>query len=204
MKEKLTSTHLKKSLASHMFWSLHYSVVVDEYNFMDILGVRRNGFAVEFEVKISRSDFMREINLIHGAQPATKNGKDWAKWYKHALYLGKDIKKSEYELRLEKIYSEANMSRNFDENTSFIPNEFNFYVPDYLSEFALSKLANLPYGLVQYGKKQVVHSNGVDSHFYHSDYEIIKKPTKLHQEKNCHKIMEKLAHALTIRSRLLN
>lgn len=195
---------MKKALASHMYWRLHYSVVVDEYEFMDIFGVRQNGYAVEFEVKISRSDFMREINLIQGEQPTSNYGKDWAKWYKHARYLGKEIKKSEYELRMEKIYRESNMSRNVTVDRFFIPNEFNFYVPDYLTEFALEKLSNLPYGLIQYGKKKIVHSNGIDSHTYHSDYEVIKRPTKLHQDKKCDTIMKKLASALTVRSRLLN
>lgn len=203
MENKITSKELKKSLAYHMLWRLHYSVVVDEYSFMDIFGVRRNGYSAEFEIKVTRQDFMREINLIYGEQPATKHGKDWAKWEKHAHYLSKDIKKSEYELSMEKIYRDSNMSRNVDGNRFFIPNEYSFYVPDYLTEFALSKLVNLPYGLVQCGKKEVPHGDG-SSHFYHSDYEVIKKPKKLHVDKNCDEMMERLAHALTIRSRLLN
>jgi hypothetical protein len=192
MEEKLTSSDLKKALASHMFWRLHYSVVVDEYSFMDILGVRRNGYAVEFEVKVSRSDFMREINIIHGEQPKTKWGKDWAKWEKHANYLKRTI---------SKVPSVWDSIPGYEEKAPkyFTPNEFNFYVPDYLTEFALSKLANLPYGLVQYGKTS--HNGGIS--YFFSRYEVIKKPQKLHSDKRCSEIMEKLAHALTIRSRLL-
>jgi hypothetical protein len=203
MKDEVNSKTLKKALAYHLFWRLHFSVVIDEYQFMDLFGVRRNGYCVEYEIKVSKADFMRELNLIHGDQPESKYGKDWSKWYKHGMYLGKDIKKSEYELKMEKIYAESNMSWNVDGRKFFIPNEFNFYVPDTLTDFALSKLDGLPYGLIQYGKKRVDHADG-SFHTYHSNYEVIKKPVKLHTEKDCARIMEKLAHGLTIRSRLLN
>lgn len=196
IKETRTSTELKKALAHHMFWDLKYSVVVDEYSFMDIFGVRRNGYAVEFEVKISKADFMREIHLINGSQPEKKFGKDWAKWEKHANYLGREITKTPSVL--DGIPGYEQMIPKY-----FIPNEFNFFVPDYLTEFALTKLVNLPYGLMQYGEKKVTHYDGT-SHVYHSNYEVIKKPQKLHTNKRCTEIMENLAHALTIRNRLLN
>lgn len=190
--EKLTSKDLKKSLAAHMLWRLHFPVVVDEYDFMDIFGVRSNGYKVEFEIKLTRSDFMREINLINGEQPI-KYSKDWVKWEKHANYLGRMITKT------PSIYDSIPGYSNNIDNKYFIPNEFNFYVPDFLTEFALSKLTNLPYGLVQYGKMS--NSYGRE---YFSPYEVIKKPKKLHEDKNCLAIMGKLAHALAMRNRLLN
>ena len=189
--EQKNETYLKKTLAHYLYWRLHYRVVIDEYEWRDIFGIRNSNYSVEFEIKVDKSDFDREINSMYAPQPKTRWGKDWAKWEKHAMYLGKEIKKDNS--FYENIYGHIEIKY-------FIPNEFYFYVPDYLSEHCLKRLENLPYGLVKIGKTSHNH----DISYFCSDYEVVKKAVKLHKDKVDADLFSKLAYALTVRSKLLN
>lgn len=198
--EQQNSGFLKKELMSHMYYRLGYAIVVDEFRFMDVFGIRRNGYGVEFEIKISKSDFDRELKCINSKQESVQEyGNDWEKFSKHRLYLDGTVPKTQYNLRMEKIYADANMSRNIDMKP-FRPNEFYFYVPDYLSEYAESQLTFLPYGLVKIGKT----ASGNPDHFYYWRYTIIKKAQKLHNDKVDNSTIESIAHALSIRNRIFH
>lgn len=175
---------------SHLFWRLHFPVVIDEFDFMDIFGIRRSGYMVEFEIKISKADLMREVRLMRSEQPI-KYSKDWVKWEKHAQYLKRVIQKTPSLYDSIPGYSPV-------VNNYFIPNEFYFYVPDFLAQYAITETANTPYGVVMIGTTK--NSYGRE---YHSDYEIVKPATKIHNEKADEKIYRKLAHGLTIRNRLM-
>lgn len=190
MSEKPTAIELKKAIMSHMFWRLHYPVVIDEYDFMDVFGIRRNGYMVEFEIKVSKQDLMREIKLSRCAQPL-KYSKDWVKWEKHAHYLKRKIEGT------PSIYDNI---PDWDPHHQpyFVPNEFYFYVPDFLASTAVLETEGTPYGVVLTGK--TANSYGRE---YSTDYEVVKKAVKMHSEKAPDALYRKLAHGLTIRNRLM-
>jgi hypothetical protein len=193
--EQQNETYLKKTLAHYLYWRLGYLIVIDEFNFRDIFGVRRTYYTSEFEIKVDKSDFDKEINSINSPQPKTRYGKEWTKWYKHAHYLNKKVNTSNFGEFYNILHPEG-----FNSENGFIPNDFYFYVPDYLCNHALKRLDNLPYGLVKIGKT----ASGNPDCFYSSDYEVVKKPIKLHKNKIENSLISKLAYALTIRSKLLN
>ena len=188
--EFLNSTHLKKELMSHLMWRLHFPVVIDEYQFMDVFGIRRSEYMVEFEIKISKADLMREIKLMHCSQPI-KYSKDWVKWEKHAHYLKRQIEKT------PSIYDTI-PGYSVNVTDYFIPNEFYFYVPDFLGDVAVRETAGTPYGVVIIGTTH--NSYGRE---YHSDYEVIKKAVKIHEKKADDKIYRSIAHGLSLRNRLM-
>lgn len=191
--ENRNAKYLKETLAYHLFWHLKYTIVCDEFKFMDLFGVRRNGYQVEFEIKVNKSDFDREIRCIIASE-CEHYGKDWEKYSKHKIYLTGERPKTSYDLRLESFGIS-------DKKTPFRPNEFYFYVPDYLADYAVLKVTKLalPYGVVKIGKKDI--PSGRD---YFWPYTMVKKATKLHSEKADQSIYYALAHALTIRNKLLN
>lgn len=192
-KNDLSATNLKKQLAHHLFWGLGYSVVIDEFEFMDIFGIKRSGYTAEFEIKICKADFDREIAIISMPQPEHAYGKEWPKWYKHASYLRKpiDTKGLGHVVQYLGLGEYPN-----------IPNDFYFYLPDFLCDYALTKLVNLPYGLVKVGK--TCRNGHPDTGSFYWVYDVLKKPTKLHNNKANNELYTKLSHALTIRTKLLN
>lgn len=196
--EQINSKFLKGELMHHLFWRLNYPIVVDEYSFMDVFGVRRNGYGVEFEVKVSKADLCRELKMMTCDQPM-KYSKDWSKWSKHAHYLKKTVdqnKFTEYQLFMNKTLGEPDY---------FIPNEFYFYVPDFLADFAVQATIHCPYGVIKCGKVTTGHI-GFDGkeHCYYWRYTVVKKAVKLHSNKVSDLEYRKLAHALTIRNRIFH
>lgn len=175
-----------------MYHRLHYSIVCDEFKFMDIFGVRSNGYQVEFEIKVSKADLNRELKCIDAdVESVEKYGKDWEKFIKHRGYLTGEYPKTEYDLRMEELGIFANTQN------VFRPNEFYFYVPDFLAEYAAAKVAHLPYGVVKIGNYTLPNGREL-----FSTYTVVKKPEKLHTEKCTSGMYAQLAHALTIRGRL--
>jgi hypothetical protein len=185
--DQINSKFLKHELAYHLFWQLHYSIVIDEWEFIDLLGVKRSNYTAEYEIKISKSDLSRELRLIKMLN-AERGSKDYPKWVKHAKYLGKNIKKEGYDL----LYSHT-------ETKFFVPNEFYFYVPDFLVDYAVEETENLPYGVVKIGGRQY-NSNYIG----YDRFEIIKKAKRLHENKIESFMFYKMAHALTVRNRLFS
>jgi hypothetical protein len=193
-KTKTTSKELKEKLLWKMMWRLGYKVALDEFKFMDVFGVRRSGFSVEFEIKVSKSDFNRELRCIHAdADKIEKYGKDWEKFIKHRFYLTGKFPKTSYDLRMESL--------GICTNTQEIirPNEFNFYVPDYMADYVLEKVADLPYGVVQIGYRDTPSGNR-----YFDDYLVLKKAVKLHQDKPSENIAWEVARSACVRNKILN
>lgn len=187
---KITSGMLKRTLAHHLYWRLHYTIVVDEFKFMDMFGVRNNGYGVEFEIKVSEADFDREMKIIRMKQDRVEKwGKDWAKWQKHQQYLGFERTRDQMS-QVEQILIDHGMH---DTTPPYYPNDFYFFVPDYLAMYAATQCQGLPYGVIS------TKVNGG----YGDSYVVVKKSQKLHSTKVPHSTIHELAHALTIRSRML-
>lgn len=174
------SRHLKRSLMSHLYWRLHFEYAIDEMNFIDVLGVRNNGYTAEYEVKVTKSDFDREVRIIKSTREQIyRYGKDWEKFVKHQLYLTK--------IMVEQRYANG--------KDRFIPNDFYFYVPDYLTQYAVSQLDGLPYGVVGIGK----YIDGYGrAHTWR--YTVHKKSVKLHKDKISPKLVSEIAHGLMARN----
>jgi hypothetical protein len=182
-----TALELKKELMYHLFWRLHCPVVIDEHDFMDVLAIRRSGYVVEFEIKVSKADLMREIKLTM-CDEVRKYSKDWAKWEKHAHYLKREIKQSSNFLNVP----------NWVLPKYFIPSEFYFYVPASLATVAKVAVKHTPYGVVAIGDQEIR-----PDYKRYSPYEVIVPAKKLHIEKADSLLYRKLAHGLTMRNRLL-
>lgn len=190
--EQRNSKFLKSELSWWLYWRLHCTVVCDEFEFADIFAVQRNGYTREYEIKVSKSDFDREVRCIRTKkEDVVKWGKDWAKWQKHYAYLNNGAMP-------QSILSERERFLMTNEYGGYIPNEFWFYLPDYLVDHAIKELIDLPYGIVKIGKRKY-REDGPD---YYSQYEVVKRAKKLHTNQADDRLYRSLAHALTIRSRL--
>lgn len=189
----MNSSYMKERLAHYLYFRLGFIVICDEFEFMDIFGIRRSGYAVEYEIKVSKSDLNREIKCaIANLSDVEKYGKDWQKFSKHTLYQTGESPQTDYDKRM----ADLGISNNVTARDSF-PSEFYFYIPEELEEYAVKKVAenNLPYGIIVCDKE--VKSGFKDPYY------IVKKAPKLHREKANSRLYRKLAHALTIRSRIL-
>lgn len=182
----VSASDLKKRLAHHLFWRLKYSVVCDEFQFCDVVGIRNSGYLVEFEVKISKSDFNREMRCITSDE-CEKYGKDWEKFVKHKFYLTGEFPKTDYDRRMESLGIFANTQE------VLRPSEFYFYVTDEIADWAALKVveAGLPYGVIRAGQGE------------YPGYHVVRVAEKLHKDKSTPLLYRQLAHALTVRSRLL-
>lgn len=190
-REQLNARFLKRTLMNHLFWRLKYPIIIDEHQFMDVFAIRRNGYMVEFEIKVTRADLMREIKLSKCAQPI-KYSKNWVKWEKHARYLKRQIEHT------PSIYDSIPGYNNI-QPTYFIPNEFYFYVPDFLVDIAIKETAHTPYGVVKIGN----HILPASGNTIFSNFEVVNRAVKIHNEKATEYIYRQVAHGLTIRNKLL-
>lgn len=133
MTDKLyTAKDLKQFLRYYLLWRLHFEYVIDEYNYMDIFGVRKNGYSVEFEIKVSKSDLDRELTIIR--MEHITDHKDWRKFEKHTKYLSA--------WRTGSFSSGRTSMR--------VPNSYCFCVSPNLGQYAAAKVSNLPYGVVTF------------------------------------------------------
>ena len=166
---------VKTFLVSKMLWRWNYlGVATESLNNSDVLGIRRTLYAAEFEIKLTRSDLLNEVNIIlniiksktifgcHGSN---------TKVTKHGTYLG---------------YWE------FDRHLKeFIPNEFNFLVPIEFEDIK-TKLENSPYGLYTINIKN--NNYGINQ---------ILRPKKLHKNKISNEYLPKFFRKLSTENQML-
>lgn len=190
--EQINSKFLKKELMKYLYYRLGFPIIVDEHEFMDVFGVRRTGYMIEYEIKVSKADLLREINLMKCEQPAMYS-KEWNKWQKHAYYLRRKIDRKPHLFDTIPGYSERIIEY-------FIPNEFYFYVPDFLAEIALRETVNTPYGVITIGERFLPASGNI----IFDSYNIRKIAQKFHNNKVDVNIYRKVAHELTIRNRIFH
>jgi len=119
---------VKKFLISKMLWKWSYlGIATESFNNSDVFGIRRSFYTTEFEIKLTRVDLLREVNIILNI---IKNKTIFGchgnnnKINKHGDYLG----------CYKRFYAD------------FVPNEFNFLVPIEFEDVK-SRLEDTPYGL---------------------------------------------------------
>ena len=182
-KSNRNSKHLKKRLSHYLLFQMNYPVVIDEYKYMDIFGIRRSGYTVEFEIKVTKSDLKRELDIIHNSdkQISKYENKDWKKYRKHSRYI-----------------------TGYQDEKTIIPNEFCFYVPDYLVDYALDGVVGTPYGVAGIGKYEKKIDFMGEERWLEGNYHVFKKPKKIHINKFDENNYKELSHLLSFRSRLFN
>lgn len=164
----MRSSEIKAEILSHMLYRLRFKAVVTEYGgvgvsgIADVFGITDSGYTHEFEVKVSKSDLMGELEAIrsmfNSPRLLGKSQRHISKGSKHNLYLGKSLNQETW----DQVFVR--------------PNCFSFAVPSVLSDFAKEFLSNTPYGLYVI----TLHENGG-----HPWTEVFceKKAAKLHKNK---------------------
>lgn len=176
---KVVKAHeVKHDLMRYAFFERgHIAVVTEGLRGADVLSITKANYAVEFEVKTSRSDLKRELDAIEyalrtnagesiahnpGTEQATLNlGMDklkrsaggWSKISKHEEYTD------------PKAYFERH--KRYMLTHSYIPNYFYLVVPQSLVEYTLSRIGSTKYGVIafdgcrQAGQHYAYFHNGV-------------------------------------------
>lgn len=129
----MTASEAKHWIQRYTLWERGFTLCVTEgLNSSDVLAVR-DGLAIEYEIKVSKSDLMREIKVIQTALRKQTFGYSRAKLEKHETYLGN---------RQPRIFN------HYTQEAIFIPNFFTFVVPDALAECAAQGVLGTPYGVL--------------------------------------------------------
>jgi len=99
----------------------------------DVLGLTKQLFTVEAEVKVNKGDLQGEIDIIRKTLAGQKTSKSWSKTFKHQCFLGKRNLQNRVAMNLP---------------VSQIPNQYYFAVTDELAQVALIGTVNTPYGVL--------------------------------------------------------
>lgn len=161
---KVVEAHdVKRSVMNYAFFERgHIAAVTEGLRGADVLSITKDRMAVEFEVKVSRSDLNKEFAAIKYATMTMKEDKQfapaengpeqvalnmelaglkqksggWSKISKHEEYI--DPKK----------YFESHKRFMFDKG--YVPNYFYIVVPNKLVVYAIENLAGTGYGVIAY------------------------------------------------------
>ena len=164
----LTALQMKRIIAEHLFTELGFLGVFTEcFNGSDVFGVRRTLYAVEYEIKISKSDLVHELKSIRAVianNPKLMDKHGWNKYSKHRRYIGKGD-----DMFYSKEYNDL----------FYKPNEFYFAVPNELADVAVDGVKGTPYGVMAVGKYFCGYENKCEMWGPH----FILKAIKMHQNK---------------------
>lgn len=161
---KIVLAHeVKRLIMSYAFFERgHIAVVTEGVNQADVLSITKDRLAVEFEVKVTKSDLNKELAAIRyaimtmkegkGLRPATAGSEQeqlnlefaslkqkaggWSKVSKHEEYID------------PKAYFESRKS--YMVTNSYVPNYYYIVVPKALVGYAVEKLQGTGYGVISY------------------------------------------------------
>lgn len=158
-----TEKNITKDLLSNLVWKQWFHIATHQYTnwfgISDVFWVNKNLFTHEYEIKVSKADFMSEMkyieSIISGVWVHTS---EW-KYIKHYHY----INAKKWQLRWYQL-----------------PNSFSYVVPEDLASFCLEKLEDTPYWL--FSCRAVKH-NSYWTEYVTFVFESLKKPKKIHSEK---------------------
>lgn len=184
---KVVEAHdVKQRVLKYAFFERgHIAAVTEGLNNADVLSVDKGRAAVEFEIKVSRSDLQKEILAIkyatRFAQSASteerkqlrldigvpKKAGGWSKVDKHEEYIDP-----------KKYFERNHIRRYFYEQ--YLPNYFYFVVPERLVPLAIEGAAGTPYGVIAYdGCRQVdKHLGWVSDGIYFTDRNQVPENAK--------------------------
>lgn len=154
----MTSQQIKLNLGEHFLYVGGYLGVFTEVDRADLFCIRRTHFTVEVEIKVDRSDLVRELKAVQAIVSGDKitednyNLRKYGKYYKHEHYLKGTKNRERYHKR---------------------PNEFYFAVPVNLSALALAGVNDTPYGVIVIGE-DATWASGIETQ---------KRAKKIHFDK---------------------
>ena len=162
---KLTAEQVKRVLFREML--ARNKVVVQEYTlgcyYADILFMSKDYSVTEVEVKVQKSDLMKEIQAIRKIQ----DSKDFT-WFKYSDKHGKIGKHYDY---LIESKNRVTSSMNFSNYQR--PNCFCFCVTEELLELCKDGLKDTPYGII------LCHEVGVGTDYF--TIHTVKQGKSLHK-----------------------
>lgn len=146
----MKSKEIKQNLLHYLIYERNTPAITEGtfgQGICDVLAIKDNKFVMEYEIKTSKPDLDSELNTICFYY----KGKECKKLYKdekhrsmhHAFIHNKILEENQMSL-----YS-GMFSDNVFKITRTVPNYFCFVVPTELADYALEKLKNTPYGLIE-------------------------------------------------------
>ena len=85
----MNAEDIKTGMLNYCLWRGNYQGAVTEYRGADVFGITKDRHSHEFEIKVSRSDLMRELKsiecIVNGTEPKIDD-KDSGKYGKHKIY----------------------------------------------------------------------------------------------------------------------
>lgn len=151
----MNSNYMKTAFIDVMMWQWQYLAAVTEFKgSSDILGIKKNFYVSEFEIKVSKADLKNEVKAIKNALNDTNDDRfklrSSTKEYKHSRYIG-----------------------SLSHWKGYRPNDFSFVVTKDLEVFAIEILSEfITYGLYS-----------VEKTYYGGKVNVIRSPKKLHTDK---------------------
>lgn len=140
----------------------HIAVVTEGLNHADVLSITRSRLAVEFEVKVSRSDLQKELAAIRYATITMKEGRNLAPAYEGSeqmalnIELGKLKQKSGGWSKISKHEEYIDPKGYFEQHRRYmlgqhyLPNYFYLVVPEKLVPLAIEGTKGTGYGVIAY------------------------------------------------------
>lgn len=159
---------VKRLIMSYAFFERgHIGVVTEGLNNADVLSITKGKYAVEFEIKVSRSDLNKELAAIRYATMTMKEDKNfapatlgpeqeqlnlelaglkqkaggWSKVSKHEEYINPE----KYKEKHPNLVAFA-----MAEHYRYEPNYFNLVVPNKLVAYAIEQTKGTKYGVIAY------------------------------------------------------
>jgi len=163
----MNSNLAKLIAARYLIYEKNYIGAITEYCNCDVVGIKRSLYASEIEVKLTKSDLMKELRII------------------------KSILKGDHPIKgvHNKIWKHQSFLKQWKREWNFMPNEFSFIVPKDLKDLLFSEigyLADLPYGIYyfeyqKYEKSMMSYYDIKEPGRW--DVHCLKEPEKIHKIK---------------------
>lgn len=177
--KSLKSDKVKLDVMSYCFNERnHLAVVTEGLNNADVLGITKYRHAVEFEVKVSRSDLQKELAAIHYGIITMQEGRNFApvtEDHPEQLALNIELGKlkqksggwskiSKHEEYINPVKYRQEKHRYIYDDYRYVPNMFYFVVPEKLVDLAIEGTKGTKYGVIAYDGCR--HKNDHAGYFY--------------------------------------
>lgn len=186
---------VKEKIMRYAFYERDCIAVVTEgLRNADVLGITRSQCAIEFEIKVSRSDLQKELAAIqyalktttgHNLAPADNDPEQLAL----NMELGKLKQKAGGWSKIKKHEEHLDPTKYFVDRPSwaygtlYMPNRFYIVVPDKLVGLAIDGLQGTPYGVIASdgcrGAHSAYYSKSRDC-WYSNDFKYSELPEDAH------------------------
>lgn len=141
----MTAKEIKQQLLRYLIYERSTPAITEGtfgQGICDVLAIKDSKFVMEYEIKVTKADLDSELNTIchyYRNEPCKKLYKDMKhKSLYHAYQSGKLL---EEQISMYSIH--------FGKTIRTVPNYFCFVVPTELADYAVERLKNTPYGVIE-------------------------------------------------------